>query len=360
METKGPRRRHPRNKKGRMKRLMKHFSPAKDNKIQQTTLSIEILWSFFEYYLVLIISGAVTKTSKDIFMTRLGHVPRSILETAIYLFFQLSFLHFILAKQGKKFGCKSFADYSKLLGLRSFSWSIMGSYMMLYHVGLFLMMLYVQYSEDNYYYTFENFYPARVFSLRWFVSTWFLSPIREEVYFRGCVFTTALHRSKFLSIPILLTGVVFGGAHLVNLFNPHISKMYVILQVLVAVVVGIFYCLRFLVTGTLWESILLHMANNITSSFLPQNEDFDMVNPKIGLPMTCTLMLYAIMAYQSLQQLKKHKIWGECFKEKLDEVHHPFERLKQKEGMSLENDENEEAKVESEEEENVNEVKKND
>merc|ERR1719350_908058 len=116
---------------------------------------------------------------------------------------------------------------------------------MIYHLSVFFGMLLVQYFEDNYYYTFDNFFPAGVFSLRWFVSIWFLTPLREEVYFRGCIFTTALHRSKYLSIPILLTGVVFGGAHSLNLFNPHISKMYVILQVICSVIVGVFYCLRF-------------------------------------------------------------------------------------------------------------------
>jgi len=255
----------------------------------------------------------------------------------------------MLQKQGEKFGCKTFEDYTQLLGLRKFSWSIMGTYMMVYHLGLFFGMLYVQYSEGKYYYTFDNFYPAGYFSLRWFVSVWFLAPLREEVYFRGCVFTTALHRSQYLEIPILLTGLVFGGTHMLNLFNPSISKLYVTLQVLCSIVVGVFYCLRFLVTGTLWESILLHTVNNITSSFLPQGGEFDVVNPKIGLPMTCTLMLYAIMAYQSYQQLRKHPTWGECFKEKLDEVRHPFQRLMKDKDLPIENS-TEEQKEQSEDE----------
>jgi len=266
---------------------------------------------------------------KDHLLTRVPLWPRSVVETAIYVFFQLSFLHFMLSKQGKKFGCNSFQDYLKLLGVRKFAWSTMGSYLIVYHIGLFIGMLCLQYSEGEFYYTTNNFFSAKdgIFSIRWFVTIWILTPIREEVYFRGCVFTTALHRSRFLSIPILLTGLVFGGAHLLNLFSPNVSTLYVLLQFVSAVIVGVFYCLRFLVTGTLWESIVLHFINNATSSFLPTGPDFDFSNPKIGLPMTCTLMLYSIMAYFSLEQLKKHPIWGECFKEKLEDVSHPFERL---------------------------------
>ena len=46
--------------KGRLKRVLRELTAPdtpRERKIQNTTLTVEILWSFFEFYLVLVISG---------------------------------------------------------------------------------------------------------------------------------------------------------------------------------------------------------------------------------------------------------------------------------------------------------------
>ena len=67
----------------------------------------------------------------------------------------------------------------------------------------------------------------------------------------------------------VLTGVVFGLVHLMNLLGVKYQPLYISLQVGLGVLLGVFYSLRFVLSGTLWQSVVMHAVNNFYSSFVP-------------------------------------------------------------------------------------------
>ena len=86
----------------------------------------------------------------------------------------------------------------------------------------------------------------------------------------------------------LLTGVVFGLVHLMNLMGNKYLPLYIALQVGLGVLLGAFYSLRFALSGTLWQSVIMHAVNNFYSSFVPLDIQLDLTNPLIGIPRQCS------------------------------------------------------------------------
>ena len=48
--------------------------------------------------------------------------------------------------------------------------------------------------------------------------------------------------------------------------------------------VGFVYGSRFLISGTLWEPIVLHIVNNLVSSLMPIQANLELTDPWIFLP----------------------------------------------------------------------------
>jgi CAAX protease family protein len=79
-----------------------------------------------------------------------------------------------------------------------------------------------------------------------------LAPIAEEFLFRGFFFT-ALRSSMSVPLAAVLTGVVFGGIHIVS------SPVAFIVPLMVF---GMGLCLLYAATGSLYPCIALHALNN--------------------------------------------------------------------------------------------------
>ena len=71
------------------------------------------------------------------------------------------------------------------------------------------------------------------------------------------------HRVQSLQGCVLVVNVLFGATHLMNVVHRQYSLLYVLCQVLHSAAIGAFFSTRLLATGSLWEPILLHAANNI-------------------------------------------------------------------------------------------------
>jgi len=136
------------------------------------------------------------------------------------------------------------------------------------------------------------------------------SPIREEIIFRGVMFSIFYRRvggikprDKFLCV--VCSSLIFGSVHLINLFGHEYSLFYICLQVTLGVMVGGLYCLRFVISDGLTETILLHMSNNLFSSFLPLDLEFNINDPLIIFPLLETFAVYSLLIFFCYRELMR-------------------------------------------------------
>jgi membrane protease YdiL (CAAX protease family) len=130
-----------------------------------------------------------------------------------------------------------------------------------------------------------------------------LAPLREELTFRGLMFTIFYLRGVAFKVApaapavvegssddavatpsapateeslawtsswkldcVIASAVTFGIVHLLNLFGNRYTTTYIILQVFLGVTLGAFYCMRFILSeNAMLETVLLHMINNFFS-----------------------------------------------------------------------------------------------
>lgn len=113
------------------------------------------------------------------------------------------------------------------------------------------------------------------------------SPVREEFVFRVIVFYAAFVRYPSVPVSACIANVLFATVHLLNAYSLRYGALYVALQVAVGFIVGVFYSLRFAVTGSVWEVIVLHVVNNIGAAFVPADGSVDYLELRVLLPREC-------------------------------------------------------------------------
>ena len=128
------------------------------------------------------------------------------------------------------------------------------------------------------------------------------APLREELTFRGMIFTIFYLRGvAYKATPsvkqddstksnavtttptansdeslawtaawkldgVIASAVTFGLVHLLNLFGNRYTTTYIVLQIFLGMTLGAFYCFRFVLSqNSLLETVLLHMINNFFS-----------------------------------------------------------------------------------------------
>lgn len=110
------------------------------------------------------------------------------------------------------------------------------------------------------------FKSANNFSFGNLMKSFFTSPltgISEELVFRGVILGGLLamstHTSKNRWKAILISSILFGSMHLLNLFSSNqVSPTMVYIQVLYATFLGIYLASLFIVSKTLWLPIIAH------------------------------------------------------------------------------------------------------
>jgi len=104
---------------------------------------------------------------------------------------------------------------------------------------------------------------------------------------------------------VLVSAGTFGLVHLLNLFGARYTKTYIILQVLLGMTIGCFYALRFVQSEDgLIETVLLHMINNAFSSALPVDQELDLKDPLVLIPLLMTFIVYGSLAYREYIKLR--------------------------------------------------------
>lgn len=94
--------------------------------------------------------------------------------------------------------------------------------------------------------------------------------VAEEVLFRGVIGQTLLEHFGTSRAGIwkacLLSGLLFGGAHLVNILSS--APLGVLMQCLFAASLGVLYAAIYFRTGNLWATTFLHATMDITSMLI--------------------------------------------------------------------------------------------
>ena len=88
----------------------------------------------------------------------------------------------------------------------------------------------------------------------------------EEVAFRGLAgsnFMRFFHTGKKIRLAAILTGILFGGVHIVNLMAGA-ALSSTLIQVVYAMGLGIAFAAVYFRTGTLWPTIILHSLIDIS------------------------------------------------------------------------------------------------
>lgn len=88
----------------------------------------------------------------------------------------------------------------------------------------------------------------------------------EELIFRGFLFKAL--RKKNLKTAVIVSSLTFGVGHIINFFNGSgMSFKAVLLQIVLAVLIGFLYVMVYLRSGSLIPCILSHQTINILSAF---------------------------------------------------------------------------------------------
>ena len=88
----------------------------------------------------------------------------------------------------------------------------------------------------------------------------------EELFVRGFIFEALAKDS--LKSAVVISSLAFGAAHVMNLFNGRgMDVTQVIFQIIMAVILGFFFVMIYLYSGSLWPVILSHSCINILSAF---------------------------------------------------------------------------------------------
>jgi len=159
-------------------------------------------------------------------------------------------------------------------------------------------------------FSLENYYdatsPSGHVDVSNIVGILIVSPLEEELLFHGFIFYILVRRTGQVVESAVMCNIFFGLFHLLNVIGSQYNSTYIFLQVFLGVLVGIVYSFRFLVTGTLWESLGLHMMNNAFSSFLSPRRAFltlDYVALFIELS-TCVVYIYLLrMSYVKVKAI---------------------------------------------------------
>ena len=114
-------------------------------------------------------------------------------------------------------------------------------------------------------------------TIGWIFLSCFLAPIGEEFFFRGFVQTHLMEKLKggkrllkfYLSYGLMLTALIFGMIHLLNIFVLDLSLVNAIIRAMFAMLFGLLIGYIYQETRSLLGPILMHGCLNGLTNLLP-------------------------------------------------------------------------------------------
>lgn len=206
------------------------------------------------YVVSYILSGQITQLASDI--------PKEIDFLRIILGGVLVILIFYL-------GARLYAGKVMKRSLRDFRIKMKKPNLFWVIVAIIIPFLVVLFYVVTDYVNFKNGQSDTYHTIRYFTRVLFIggftAAIMEEFFFRG-VLMGYLEKKYGLLWAILIPSLLFGPPHLLNVENPSITL--IIQFTLFALIFGIVVSLLVYYTNNIWNSISVHAAWNIITSFI--------------------------------------------------------------------------------------------
>uniref|UniRef100_K3X4W2 CAAX prenyl protease 2/Lysostaphin resistance protein A-like domain-containing protein n=1 Tax=Globisporangium ultimum (strain ATCC 200006 / CBS 805.95 / DAOM BR144) TaxID=431595 RepID=K3X4W2_GLOUD len=135
------------------------------------------------------------------------------------------------------------------------------------------------------------------------------APLREELFFRGLLFSALWNRLRSLRSSVILSNALFAAAHVMNArqLGSVYSASYLVYQVTSAWLVGSLLSLRVAVSDSLLECVLLHAVNNSFALAVSTQVDVDLRDPISLISVTSAVLLYTMAIWLSWKQLAVSK-----------------------------------------------------
>ena len=145
----------------------------------------------------------------------------------------------------------------------------------------------------------------------------FLAPLLEELLFRRIVLDALLSfpspadhlpdndsqaLGATLKVRCWMTGIFFGLFHLPNMFGGSAPLIYVLLQILLAILVGTMFAMHALLARHILHVCSMHVFNNLTALFVPLSLDLATAGPVFWI-FFCLNILFVIHFLSSYQKL---------------------------------------------------------
>ena len=110
---------------------------------------------------------------------------------------------------------------------------------------------------------------------------------------------------SFEILSAILTALLFGLSHAVNVNDSKYDETYVLLQIVMAFVIGLHYTMTLLTTSNAWECVWLHVVNNFFAMFVRSDQTPDLSDSLILGTVVCTIVMYFSMSLLLIQQRRK-------------------------------------------------------
>lgn len=99
-----------------------------------------------------------------------------------------------------------------------------------------------------------------------------VAPFYEELLFRCILFLLFYNRLRSVFYSTIMSNLIFGLVHLLNLAMGKYSMVYAMLQCMVGMAMGLLFTLTYLETQSVWASTWLHSIHNMSALFLHSKE----------------------------------------------------------------------------------------
>ncbi len=106
----------------------------------------------------------------------------------------------------------------------------------------------------------------------------------EEVVFRGVIVVILL--GSFARVKaVMISAILFGCLHLLNIPNPGFSTLWVLAQTIWAIGLGFMYAYLFVTTRTIWPPIVIHyLINGLVGVWMQGLDGRDLTSALYGIP----------------------------------------------------------------------------
>ena len=138
----------------------------------------------------------------------------------------------------------------------------------------------------------------------------------EETAFRGCVFMLILERKhstrKEIFYSIILSSLVFGAIHIVNLFVGA-GVVPVILQLGYSFLIGAMCSVVLLITKKLWMPVIIHAVFNFAGALVPtfgKGEIWDTATVVLTVVVSLLVAAYTIILFFRYDLCKMQEIFA--------------------------------------------------